>query len=68
MTETTIDEMRERLLRAYPSGIIRSQFILMMSDKQIRAIHKWHTDKNIPLDKAREPKPSKQIPGQMSIF
>ena len=62
------DEMREQLLRAYPSGIIRSQFILLMSDKQIRAIHKWHTDHDIPLDKVREAKPKKQVPGQLSLF
>ena len=63
-----IEDMRKALLTAYPNGIIRSQYILDMSESQIYAIYKWHTRNNISLKKPRIKKPEKQIPGQQTLF
>ena len=68
MDKYTVEEMKEQLMRVYPSGVINSQFILQMSDRQIRAIYKWHEDKHIPMDRPREAKQKKQLAGQMSMF
>lgn len=61
-------EMREKLIRTYPSGFIRGQKIIDMPDCQIYAIYKYHTMHRIPTNKPRMKKPEKQIPGQLNIF
>lgn len=63
-----IAEMREALIRMYPSGIIRNQFIFDMSDAQVYAIYKWHTKHKISTKKPRMMKPKPQVPGQTSLF
>jgi len=67
-TDEEIDYMRKSLMTTYPGGIIRSQYIDLMSDAQIIAIFRWHRKERIPMDKPRMKKPKKQIPGQMSLL
>ena len=64
----SIDDMRMALLRTYPEGIIRNQFILEMSDAQIYAIYKSHKRRHIPTDKPRLDRSKKQLTGQLSLF
>ena len=68
MAEPDIDEMRTALLRVYPEGIIRSQFILRMSDEQIYNIYRWHQKHDISMSEPRFKQPKKQIEGQTSLF
>lgn len=62
-----IVEMREAILKVYPSGIIRGQRINDMSDAQIYAIYKFHKSRRIALDRPRMQK-QRQIVGQTNIF
>lgn len=62
-----VEEMREAILKAYPSGIIRGQQINDMSDAQIYAIYKSHKSRRIPLDRPRMQK-QRQIVGQTNIL
>ena len=64
----TIEDMRKSLLVAYPTGIIRNQYILKMPPAQIYAIYKWHTRNHISMKKPRMIKSKKQIPGQQTLF
>lgn len=68
MIDKTIEDMRKELLTAYPTGIIRSQYILQMPPSQIYAIYKWHKKNDISMKKPRMKKPVKQIPGQQTLF
>lgn len=63
-----IEDMRKALLRMYPDGIIRNQFILRMSDAQIYAIYKSHKSHGISMDGPRLEKPKRQVVGQLSLF
>ena len=59
--------MRDRLLIIYPGGVIRGQRIVDMSDAQIYAIYKSHTERRIPFNKPRLEK-NKQVPGQTNFL
>ena len=62
-----ISEMRAKLIDIYPRGIIRGQLIADMSESQIYAIYKSHTQRKIPMDKPRL-ETTKQVPGQLNIL
>ena len=68
MKKDELFKMRSALMVAYPSGFIRGQKILDMSEAQIYAIYKSHTKRHISLKKPRMKKPEKQIPGQTDIL
>ena len=59
-------EMRTKLIEVYPSGYIRGQRILDMSEAQIYAIYRSHNNRRIPMDRPRM-KRNKQIQGQMKM-
>lgn len=62
-----IQDMRDKLMVIYPSGIIRGQRIFDMDESQIYAIYRSHVQRRIPMNKARLAK-NRQVPGQMSML
>lgn len=62
-----IQEMREKLIEIYPRGFIRGQRIIDMSENQIYAIYKSHTQRRINMSKPRMVH-VKQVPGQTNIL
>lgn len=62
-----IETMRYKLLTMYPSGVMRGQSIIDMSDSQIYAIYKKHRERNISTKKPRMKK-NRQVPGQINML